>query len=99
MDTQVVVPLTTLRTAFTLLLEHVEALVGPEVRLDKDYFWTISPEQAYDVYHSPQDFTIGQLSECVDHLTTITVDPSRATSFALVWLGELSKAIGQAVTQ
>ncbi len=99
MDDQISVPIETLRTAATILLDHLQAIEGPEARLDRDYFWAISPEQSYNVYNDPHDFTVGQLSECLSNLEAIVTDRSRATSFALVWLGELVKAIGQSVVQ
>jgi hypothetical protein len=93
------VPIETLRTSVEILLSHLQEIEGPNVRLDRDYFWAISPDQAYDVYNDPHDFTVGQLSECLSNLEAIVADPTRATSFALAWLGELLKAIGQSVVQ
>jgi hypothetical protein len=66
-----------------------------ELTLDKDYFWSIPPAEAYDVYNEPSNLTVGQLTECLDNLKVIVEDPSRSTSFALVWLGELMRAVGQ----
>jgi hypothetical protein len=80
-------------------LGHLQDVEGQVVRLDKDFFWAISPEQANDVYNTPRDFTVGQLSECLGNLEAIVSDPTRATSFALVWLGELVKAIGHSVVR
>jgi len=99
MNDQISVPIETLRTALEILLSHLQEIEGPKVRLDRDYFWAISPDQAYDVYNDPNDFTVGQLSECLSNLEAIVADPTRATSFAFVWLGELVKAIGQSVVQ
>lgn len=99
MDAQISVPIETLRTAATILLSRLQEIEGPEVRLDRDYFWAISPDQSYDVYNDPHDFTVGQLSECLSNIVAIVADRSRATSFALVWLGGLVKAIGQSVVQ
>lgn len=99
MTDQISVPIATLRTAGPILLSHLQELAGPTVRLDRDYFWAIPPDQASDVYNEPHDFTVGQLSECLSNLEAIVADPSRATSFALVWLGELLKAIGQSVVR
>jgi hypothetical protein len=99
MNDHISVPIETLRTAVTILLNHLQEIEGPEVRLDRDYFWAISPDQIYDVYNDPHDFTVGQLSECLHNLESIVADPSKTTVFALVWLGEISKAVGQSVVR
>jgi hypothetical protein len=91
------VPVATLRRAADVLLEHLEELEGPVVSLDNDYFWAIPPEQLYDVMHQPSELTIGQLTECLEHLDALITDPTQATSYALVWFADLARAVGQAV--
>jgi hypothetical protein len=94
---QIRIPISTLRHAAEVLLAHVEALEGEFVSVDKDYYWVIPSEQLYDVFHEPSDLTIGQLGECVEQLDAVVADPARATSYALVWLADLVRAVGQSV--
>lgn len=95
MSDQVRVPLEVLRRATQVILDQMEDSGVSELTLDKDYFWSIPPDAAYDVYNEPSNLTVGQLTECLDNLKVIVADPSRSTSFALVWLGELMRAVGQ----
>lgn len=96
---QLHVPIEVLRQASKALLDHLEAIEGASVALDIDHFWRIAPEQLFNVYNEPNDFTIGQLAECLESLAQIADDPARATSFALVWLADLLHAIGQTVVR
>ena len=93
------VPVSLLRRASELLLEHLEDVEGAAILLDKDYFWSIVPEQLYDVYTEPITFSVGQLSECVDNLERLVADPAQSTSFALVWLADLLRSAGQTVVR
>lgn len=99
MAEQTVVSIDLLRALCVNLLDHVQSVEGPEVRLDKDYYWSVPVEQLYDVYSPPTDLTIGQLSECLTNLERLRDDPSKTTSYALVWLADLIRAVGQAVVR
>lgn len=99
MSDQIYVPVEVLRRATAVLLAHVERSEGAEVALEKDYFWAIAPEQLYDVYNEPSELTIGQLTESLDNLRAIIDDPSTSISYALVWLADLMRAIGQTVVR
>ncbi|WP_306356422.1 MULTISPECIES: hypothetical protein [unclassified Nocardia] len=90
------VPLAELRRAFELAIAHAEAAVGTQsVTLDQDYFWSIPPEQVYDVYNRPSDLTVGQLSESWQHLSDLLAHEDRALGYHLVWLADVLRAIGQ----
>lgn len=97
MSERVHVPVVLLRRASEVLLAHLESVEGDEVLLDKDFYWAIAPEQLHDAYTEPSTFTLGQLSECVEHLERLIEDPARSTSFALVWLADLLRTTGQTV--
>lgn len=99
MDEQVEIPVDTLRQAASILLDHLAAVEGPVVAIDKDMFWTISAEQRSNVYAEPSDFSVGQLSESLQNLGRIVEDPSIATSYALVWLADVARAAGEAVVR
>lgn len=99
MDTHIRVPVETLQQAAAILLRHLETMQGPVVVLDADFYWAISPEQRVDVYSEPSEFTIGQLTDCLENVSGIVEDPSRSTSYALVWLADLLRAVGEATVR
>lgn len=99
MDVPTQIPVSILRQASELLLQHLEELEGPEIQLDKDYFWSIPAERLYDVYNEPSDLTIGQLTECLSHLEKMVAEPEEAISYGLVWLADLLRAVGQSVVK
>jgi hypothetical protein len=99
MDGQAGVSVQVLRQTAEILLRHLEEVEGPEVRLEKDYFWSVPEEQLYDVYSEPTSFTVGQLSECMSNLEALTEDPERVITYGLVWLGDVIRAVGQAVVR
>lgn len=84
-----------LRRVSQVLFDHLESIEGPTINLDRDYFWDLMSEQIYDVYNQPTEFTIGQLSESLGHLEALVADPDDAIAFALVWLAQLLRAIGE----
>ncbi|MEU1285287.1 hypothetical protein [Kitasatospora sp. NPDC005856] len=94
-DDPMSVSLAELRRSFDLLLRHVEASTGSDtVVLDKDYFWSIPPNDLYDVTREPDDLTIGQHSESWQHLKDVLADPDRVLSYHLTWLADVLRAIG-----
>ena len=99
MAEQVRLKVRTLREACMLLLDHLEELEGPEVRLDRDFFWSIPSPQLYNVYETPADPTVGQLSESLNNLQNMLTDPTRVTSYGLVWLADILGAAGDAVVR
>ena len=99
MAEQVLLQVRTLRDACILLLDHLEELEGPEVRLDRDFFWSIPSSQLYNVYEAPADLTVGQLSESVSNLQNMLTDRTRVTSYGLVWLADILRAAGDAVVR
>jgi len=88
-----------LQRVAAILLRHLEEVSGPEIAFDKDLYWSIPPEQRFNPCAQPSEFTIGQLSECIDELTRIEGNPEQAVSYGLVWLGEVIKAIGEGTIQ
>lgn len=83
-----------LRRAIGRVLDHVEEQHGSEVAIPADYFWSVPAPGTYDVLASPE-LTIGQLSESWDNVKKEREgDGDDTISFALVWLGDVLKAIG-----
>jgi len=88
------IPVAELRKLIEVALHHVENTAGDVVAVDKDYFWSIPPDELYDVYNRPTDLTIGQISECWENLQPLLADDDRALGYDLVWLAEVLRAIG-----
>lgn len=99
MDERIEIPVDTLRRAVGILLDHLAAVEGPIVAIDKDMFWTIAAEQRNNVYAEPTQFSVGQLSESLQNIDRIVEDPSIATSYALVWVADVLRAAGEAVVR
>jgi uncharacterized membrane protein YccC len=89
------IPIDKLRRAFDLLMQHVSTVEGDCVRLDQDYFWSIPPQERYNVYQEPMELTIGQLSESWQHLDELLADESKALSYHLAWLADVLRAVGE----
>ncbi|MEV3961586.1 hypothetical protein AB0M34_11905 [Nocardia sp. NPDC050193] len=95
---QLHVSLTELRRSIDLLMNHVAAGTdGDTLHLDQDYFWSIGEDELYEVYNTPSDLTLGQLSWSWEHLTDLLSDPGRAIGYHLVWLSEVLRAIGHKI--
>lgn len=84
-----------LREAFDVLMRQVEERHGSTIEVDADYFWSIPPDEIYNVYDQPSELTIGQLTESLDNIRSVAADPEHAISYALVWLGDVLRAAGQ----
>lgn len=85
-----------LRQVFELLLQRIEEIDGPDIEPHDDFFWSIPMNELYDDYHNPSELTIGQLSECLEHLEKMNEDPDRVISYGLVWLAEILLAVSLA---
>lgn len=52
-----------LRVITDRLLAHLESAGAAEIELEADYYWSIPPEERYDVTKDPGPPTMGQLSD------------------------------------
>ncbi|MFD0883366.1 hypothetical protein ACFQ08_02170 [Streptosporangium algeriense] len=87
------IPVDRLKAVFDLLMERIPA--GEQVlEIDKEEFWSVPQDQAYDVYNEPRDLTIGALSESWGYLEDMLSDPDRVVGYGFVWLSEVLRAIG-----
>jgi hypothetical protein len=93
------VPYGELRQICDELLRHVAQVDGDAFRIEHDYFWSIGASQRRNPYDRPNDFSIGQLTECWDNLRSRLGDPDDRLSYELVWLGELLIAIGERIVR
>ncbi|MFI9227728.1 hypothetical protein [Streptomyces rimosus] len=91
------IPVDRLKSVFDLLVERV---CGDErvLRVDKEAFWSIPSNEAYEAYSEPQELTIGMISESWDRLEDMLSDPDRVVGYGFVWLAEVLRAIGDETT-
>ncbi|PKW18649.1 hypothetical protein [Saccharopolyspora spinosa] len=91
-----VVSVEVLRQVLNQALDNLQQQAGETVELDKDYFWSIPPEAAYDIYTQPdpEQLTIGQLSESWNNLTQLLSRGEPVPPYALVWISDVLKALG-----
>ena len=99
MSQEITVPVSLLRATAQSLLDHLEEVQGDTVSLTHDFFWAIPQEQLYDPYVSPSDLTLGQLTESIANLQRIADDTDLEVSYALVWLADVLRAVGQSVVR
>lgn len=91
-----VVSVETLRQVLNQALDGLQRKAGETVELDKDFFWSLPPEAAYDVYTPPEadQLTIGQLTESWNNLAGIHARGDTVPPYALVWIADVLKALG-----
>lgn len=58
-----IVSISALRIALLRALDAAEAELGTEITLETDYYWHIQVQDAFDMAHSPETFTVGQVSD------------------------------------
>jgi hypothetical protein len=84
-----------LRRATLAVLAHLERTGRGTIELDADYYWSIAPEQRYDVYTRPDDLSIGRLSDDWAEVAAIARGDEDAVGYALVWLASVLRAVGE----
>jgi hypothetical protein len=84
-----------LRAMTATLLRHLETLKSDEVEIPHDYFWHIPAADKYDVAKEPSDLTVGQLSDDWAELQRIQKREVEPLGYALVWLSNVLRAIGE----
>ncbi|MGY1649843.1 hypothetical protein [Geodermatophilus sp. SYSU D01119] len=90
-----VVPLDLLRNSFDVLLRHVREVAGDEVRLPVDSFWSLFPQQLYDVERPATSQSLGSLDDCLHQLERIAADhPDDLVPYGMVWLADVLRAVG-----
>jgi hypothetical protein len=86
-----------LRTVSELVLKRLEDRGHSVLDISADYYWNIPKEQKYDREQEPRDLDIGQLSEDWSWLEKIAAGEREPVVFALVWLGEIFRYLGEEI--
>lgn len=84
-----------LRESFERVIDYLVQTEGSSLALSRDYFWSISADELYNVYSRPTDMTIGQLTESWQHLEDLLDGQTDVLRYHLVWLADVLRAIGQ----
>jgi hypothetical protein len=95
-----VVNIAELRCIVSDLLDHVESVHGPELRLDQDYFWDLGSEAMYDVTRKVSSVDlIGSLGDSWEFLLNMRRDDLKqdGPSLMLVHAAPLLRYIGEKV--
>lgn len=96
---QIPIDIGLLEQAAALLIGHLREQAGPEALLDHDYYWSVPSTQEHNVYEMPTDLTVGQITECLEWLGAVVREPESALAYHLVYLGDVLRAVGQAVVK
>ncbi len=83
-----------LRAAANLLFDHLERSGHSVVRIDEDYYWSVPPAQQFDVYSTPPELTIGQLSDDLREVGRMRAGESPPLAYGLVWLAAILRVVG-----
>lgn len=86
-----------LRKIMNRALDHVRDVGGDTIHLERDFFWSISPDELYDVYTRPEELNIGQLTESWGNLTALQQDSEPVVAYAFVWIADVLRALGHQV--
>jgi len=90
------IELTDLRKMFEVLAVHMDKTGQSSVEVAEDFYWEISPEERYNPYSEPGQFSLGQLSSDWSELLKIRDGEMPAVGYALVWLSSILRSVGEA---
>lgn len=91
-----------LRRIVNDLLDHVESVNGPELRLDQDYYWDLNSEAMYDVTKKVSNVDlVGSLGDSWEFLLNMQRDDIKqdGPSLMLIHAAPLLRYIGEKVGQ
>jgi hypothetical protein len=88
------VDLELLAKSFAQMVGVLSEITDGQAELDADYYWAVDPRQALQPYETPGEIGMGQISDCMQELRAALDDPGRVTTYHLVWLGDVLRALG-----
>jgi hypothetical protein len=62
--------------------------------VERDAFWAVPSQDAYDIYREPSELTVGMVSESMANISALLLMPDQAIDYGLVWLAEVLHAVG-----
>lgn len=67
-----------------------------ELQATRDYFWSFSTQEKYLPESTPEDFTLGQVTESADWLRQL-MGHEESTPYLLVWVADIVRGIASGV--
>jgi hypothetical protein len=80
------------------LFDHLRDKGIEEVSVEQDFYWNISKAQRYNPNETPNELTLGQLSDDWQELQRMLNGERDAIGYALVWLSAILRCVGEEVT-
>jgi hypothetical protein len=77
----------------TQILSKFKENKGNEINLRNDFYWHISVDELYNPYASPQNLTLGQLSDDLLEVSRLTNDIESAIPYDLTRISNILKAL------
>lgn len=90
-----------LHDVFEKLLKHLKDSGYQSVDIPYDYYWNIPKKSRYDITKDLDvgECDLGQLTDDWENLQEIAQGNSPPISYALVWLSEILKVIGEEIIE
>jgi hypothetical protein len=88
------VNLSELEEVFRKILLHLRQSDLEQIDLPMDYYWNIPEEWVYNMQVIPSDLEVGQVHEEWRSLLKLLKDEEAVTSYHLVWLAAVLRALG-----
>jgi hypothetical protein len=89
------VELSELRRAANRLFDHLEQQGVQRVEFTHDHYWSVPREARHNLYEEPRQLEVGQLSEDLANLRSLSSASESVISYGLVWLAEVLREIGE----
>ena len=90
-----IVTIDELRNAANVLFDHLDRTGRSSIEIEKDYYWSISDLDAYDMSSQPATLNIGQLSDDWAEVLAISKGEKDAIGYGLVWFASVLRAAGE----
>ena len=84
-----------LEKMFELALANIKMMNGTEIKINADFYWSISDEDIYDMRKSEPDFTIGILSDDWSELSKLLTSELEYIPHDLKRISNILRAISQ----
>ncbi len=94
MPTDMKITSSELRRSLDIVLRYLEEAGRSEFVIEDDYYWNVPAAELYEPYLEPPKLSFGQLSHDLERLESIWSGKDEPIGLALVWLGDVLKAIG-----
>ena len=87
----------TLKQATLAAFDHLDEMNIDSIEIKEDFYWHTDKTQLYDVYKSPENTTIGQLSFDVEKVEDIASKQISAVGYDFAVLASIFRYLGDEV--